>query len=150
MFVRFWLPITPAHASKPDLADLGFAFFVAFVDLGYGVRILPIGETGFASQFLGRWEKYSSFAMTVVPRLFRNVVCGPAWVFSGKHTVAPFVKNIAITKGLEERDNLSALKKYDQVWVSEVSDQDILQKQGIQSSFIEPNLEVIKAQMEGL
>lgn len=152
-FLRYWLPLTPAAAPEPSLADIGFAYFLAFREAGAEMRLLPsewISDRPH-QMFIGRWAEFSNYATTVVTAQFVNVVLGRSSViYEQKYTAAAFTPNVAIAALLPDDALLPALKPYQAVWAHSEKDRAILEAQGISSVVVPPDLLHVKGALDDL
>lgn len=155
MFLRYWLPITPNTHESESMADIGFAYFLAFHELGYDMRILPsspFSETG-GTRFMGRWGAFSQYASKMVPVQFINIVLGDPAAYEAKHVVQAFTpRNLAICSGLHSDVNVpKALEKYQRIWAHTQRDQEILALRNLESKFVPPGaIHDIRDELEAL
>lgn len=104
-------------------ADLGFEYFLAFLELEEPLRVLQAGPApADLGDKRGRWWGYRTHFNWPVGQEARslNIVCGPRTMLESQHS-AFFRANIALLDG-NIRDSLEQipidiLLKYDEVWL---------------------------------
>lgn len=167
-FVRFWGPMSEI---QDGISEASFSFFKSFFEAGFPIRIIPIGFTARVEDYetdgldpsgrpvapggsirgpvveipsisIGRWFPYSKCFITPVTGEYLNVVCGPNFEFGSKYT-AGAKKNIAIVANFPESSDVSYLKKYDSVWVTDTDQASLLASRGVTVDLFLPTPEAL-------
>ena len=132
-FVRYFCHLKHLPSKGVSVADLGWDYFESMLSQDIRIRLIPLNACSLSRKD-SRWKKHAKMALSPVPDVYINVVCGYMRDIEAKHTTS--VPNVAIVNSdisaLDEGD-VAALSKYDAVICPDIEYAKLMRDKGIAS-----------------